>query len=45
MFLQLLMTELPRHKGFFFHLRKSVWIGNKRKVSELGCRISATRAS
>lgn len=44
-FLQLLMMELPLHKGFFFHLRKFVWIGNKHKVLELDCRISTTPVS
>ena len=42
-FLQLLMMELLRHKGFFFHLRRYVWIGKKHKVLELACTILATR--
>lgn len=44
-FLQLLMMGLPRHKEFFFRLRKSVWTGSKHRVLELGCRTWATLVS
>ncbi|XP_040398448.1 ubiquitin carboxyl-terminal hydrolase 42-like [Cygnus olor] len=37
------MMELLRHKGFFFHLRRYVWIGKKHEVLELACTILATR--